>query len=377
MKVRFVKILCAVLIISMTALTFASCGKKYDAIYLEDDKGDIAVGFNENMVSYHMAMEKTSILRGMGLQEDMPELWTMTIGEYAKALGYEPEPSLKDMSFEEYYNDSAIKNAKRMVAASYLFDRMKGQDTVAGRLLAASDKKLEAQVDNVVSELQVSIGSKDDFESFISGLGITLEDFRKYYEMSFKTTELRKVVDVSEEEKMDYFAKNYSIVKHILINTNSKTNDAGEKVSLTAEEKQAELDKVKQIEARLAAGEEYEVIYAEYEGTDPGTAMYSEGYFVTDNNAFMPEFQNAALTMKEGEVRTVYTSYGAHIMKKYPMDPKKYSLYNDIKTDIESTLSTRAFNSLVNPYIDRVKTDDKILEDYTLSKVSMLNPNAK
>ena len=374
MRKTFSRMICLITSLALSVLTLASCGKKYDTIYIEDENGDIAAGFNENMVSFHMTVEKTAMLVGMGSQTDIPELWTMTVGEYAKQLGMEPVESLANTTFDEFYTDSAVDSAKRIVVSSYLFDKMKGENTVAGKLLAAADKKVEAQVDNIISQLQITIGSKDDFESFISGMGITLEDLRKYYEMNQKMIDLKTAVDVSEDEKKAYFSDNYAIVKHILINTNSKTNDAGEKVALTPEEKQAELDKVKQIEARLNAGEDYETVFAEFDGTDPGTQIYTEGYFVTNDNKYMPEFQDAALSMKEGEIRTVYTDYGAHIMKKYPMDTEKYNAYSDIYNEITTTLTARAFNNLINPYLNKVNIDEKTVKEYSMSKVAMMQP---
>ncbi len=371
MKNIFVRILCAVLVVTISVFSLSSCGKKYDTIYIENDDGEIAVGFNENLVSYHMSMEKTATLASIGYQEDIPELWTYKLSDF---LGEAVIDSVADMTFGEYNDKAALESAKKMIAASYLFDIMREEESVEGKYLASAYAKMEAWVDNWVSELQLTIGSKADFESFISGAGITMEDFRKYYEMSYKTTELRNAVYVSEDEKKEYFKNNYAIVKHILINTETKTNEAGEKVSLTAEEKEAKLAEVRTIEARLSAGEDYETVYAELAASDPGTQYYTEGYFVTDDNKFMPEFQNAALDMKEGEIRTIYTSYGAHIMKKYPMDENKYNIYSDIKTNIDTVLISAAYTKLLQPYIAKVKVNEEVVANYKMELISMIKP---
>ena len=374
MKRTFTEILSLVLVCIMAAFSFSSCAKKYDVIYYVDDKGNIASGFNENMLSFHMSMEKTALLVQMGFNEDAPELWNMSLKEYGELLGFEVVDSLANTTFGQYNDQASIDIAKNMIAAEYLYDTMKNEDTVAGKLLSSADKKLEAQVDNTVSQLQLAIGSKEQFESFISGFGITLEDFRKYYEMSYKATELRKALDVSEEEKKEYFANNYAIVKHILINTNSKTNDMGEKISLSEQEKLEKLNEVKKIEARLSSGEEFEAVYAEYDGQDPGTAYYTDGYFVTDNNMFMPEFQDAALDMNDGEVRTVYTSYGAHIMKKYPMDAEKYNLYSDVESEITTVLTNAEYTKLLAPYVQKIEVNSEIAAKYSMATVPMMDP---
>ncbi len=371
MKRTFTKILCLMLALTMAAFSLVSCGEKYDVIYIEDENGEIAAGFNENMVSFHMAMEKTTILAQLGMSEDNPELWNVTLSDL---LGTDVVDEVSQQTFGEYNDGIALDSAKKMIAASYLFDVMKEQDTVEGKVLKAADAKMEAQVDNTVSELQLTMGSKENFESFIGGAGISMEDFRKYYEMSYKTIELRGAVYVSEDEKKDYFADKYAIVKHILINTASKTNEAGEKVSLTAEELAAKTAEVRAIEARIAAGEDFESVYAEYAAADPGTQYYTEGYFVTNNGKFVSQFQDAALDMAEGEIRTVNTEYGVHIMKKYPMDANKYNYYSDVKSEIETVLTSEAYTKLIEPYVQKITVDEEAVAKYSMSMVSMLKP---
>ncbi len=373
MKKTLKKTLAALAVFSITACYLTSCGNKYDTVYYEDENGEIVSGFNENMFSFHMSMEKTTQLYSMGLTADYPELWSMSVSKFANLLGMEASSDIENLTVADIADKSALESAKKMVVAEYLYDTLKGEETVTGKLLADADKKLEAQVDNTVSQLQLSIGSKEQFESFISGFGITLDDFRKYYEMSYKATSLRSSVDVSEEEKQEYFLENYSTVKHILINTNSKTNDAGEKVSLTDEEKQTKLNEVTQIEARLSAGEAFEDIFEEYKDTDPGNSLYPNGYLVTDDNAYMAEFQNAALTMEEGEIRTVYTDYGAHIMKKYPTDVSRYT---EVNSSVTSAITDTKYTQLLTPYLKNVKINDEVVSKYSVATVSYMNTSS-
>ena len=73
MKNTLLRIFTAALVVIMSAVSFTSCIKKYDAIYFEGANGEIVSGFNENMLSYHMSMEKTTLLYGMGITSDVPE----------------------------------------------------------------------------------------------------------------------------------------------------------------------------------------------------------------------------------------------------------------------------------------------------------------
>jgi len=350
---------------------------KYKVICLKDEDGNIASGFNENMTAFHMTLEKTTLLAMLGAERDMPEFWDMTVEEYAMLTGEVPDGLAPDTTLGEYYGEYAVDNAKQMIAAEYLYDIMKDMDTPQGKLIAESDKKLEAQVDNLVSQMQLSLGSKEDFESFITGLGITLKDFRKYYEMSQKKIDLGKVIDVSEEEKIGYFVDNYVVVKHILVNTAFKYNDEGtQQVQLTQEEIDAKKSELELIEARLSAGETFEEIYNEYNAAgkndDPGVFYNPDGYLVSESSSYVPEFKEAALDMEIGEVRTVETDYGYHVMMRCHLDPERYNESTAEYNSITSTLTNKKLNEMLKPYIDRITVDTETLDKYTIASVPMM-----
>ena len=76
--------------------------------------------------------------------------------------------------------------------------------------------------------------------------------------------------------------------------------------------------------------------------------------------------------MKPGEVRTVATQYGTHIMKKYPMDEKLYNAYDDIYQNIKNVIQATLFNNMLDSVSDRLTVDEDIIASYDIIKIPLL-----
>ena len=95
-------------------------------------------------------------------------------------------------------------------------------------------------------------------------------------------------------------------VKHILIPT---TDDDGN--SLSESDKKKALQTANAI-YKKATPENFDSLIAE-NNNDPGQP--EEGYFVTENSGFVPEFEEAALKLKKNQIsKPVETTYGYHIL---------------------------------------------------------------
>lgn len=354
MKNTFKKILCATLCLMLLCVNLTSCGKGEPVF----SYGDAIM--NENMFSYHLSDNKTYYLLGIGATGDSAEFWNMQASQEGKTVG--------DMAFS-----TIVKGAKEIVASACLYDETKkaAEDKTA---FNEADIQIEKQVDSLISQLTKSKGSKSELEAYLSGFGTDLENLRKYYTLYFKMAALQGSVAVSDEEKQDYFDKNYSVVKHILVNTSFKVRDDGSKVSLTEEEKAEKVTLAEEINTRLLAGESFEELWEIYKDSDAsGAAKYYEGYFVGPNSSFTEAFQKAALDMAVGEIRTVQSTYGIHIIKKYPTDPEKYNLYSDVEAELIKDISNNKFNSLVEPHTEKVQVNDEVLAKYNIVNAPILN----
>lgn len=349
------KTICSLLASAMLTLALASCSSTKDVISYTDDNGKVTASMNENMFSYHLSDSKTFYLYGLGATGDSAELWNMKATEEGKTVG--------DMALE-----SVKTSAKKMVASAHMFELLKDGDTEGG--MAVVETEIEKKVDSVVEQLTRSLGSKGELESYLSQFGVDIKNLRAYYTLYYKSEAIKASFTATEDEKKAYFADNYSIVKHILINTTFKVKDDGSRVSQTEEERAAQLARAEALSARLSAGEDFDELWAlpEYQDADAaGAAMYPEGYFVCENSKFTPEFEAAALDMKDGEIRTVNSTYGIHIMKKYPMDSEKYNLYSDVDAALSSAVASASYEKAVAPYAERVTVDEELLSAYSMA----------
>jgi parvulin-like peptidyl-prolyl isomerase len=124
------------------------------------------------------------------------------------------------------------------------------------------------------------------------------EDWIKIYKEYQIINEL--TLEIANEELTPYDAR------HILLLTEEKTED--EKVSIK-QKAQDLLDKV-------LAGEDFAKLAGEY-SEDGGSVNNGGLYEGVAKGAFVPEFENAALSLKDGEIypNLVESSYGYHIIK--------------------------------------------------------------
>lgn len=357
---KLVKTLSALSLCVLLMLT--SCSKTRDVIYCADDSGKVVSAMNENMFSYSISEKKTETLAALGANADSADLWNMPSAQDGKTVG--------DMMLQ-----SIVNSGKVMVASGYMFEDTKKASDSARDVLEKAELEIEKNVDNLIEQLTRSVGSKSKLESYLAQFGTNIKNLRAYYTLYFKQAALIGSFVPTEEEKKEYFAENYSIVKHILINTSFKVKDDGSRVSLSEAEIAAQLARADALNIRLAAGEDFDELWAlpEYQDADAaGAAKYPEGYFVCEGSNFTPEFEKAALEMKPGEIRTVKSTYGVHIMKKYPMDAEKYNLYADIYSSLETAVGDLLFDEAVKPYVEKVTVNEDVVAEFSVATAAIM-----
>lgn len=134
--------------------------------------------------------------------------------------------------------------------------------------------------------------------------------------------------DVSEEEVVEMYNKNYVCAKHILIST---VGDDGQPIS--AGDKKLAREKAEYVLKRLDKGDSFDDLIEEY-GEDPGMANYPDGYVFT-RGEMVPEFENAVFDMRVDYTSQIIESdYGYHIIKRLPLpkisDQTKYNFLQQL-----------------------------------------------
>jgi len=159
----------------------------------------------------------------------------------------------------------------------------------------------------------------------------------------------------------DFYNQAYVRAKHILI----LTEDPQTGEALSKKEQANAKKQIEDIAKKLKNGEDFDALMNEY-CQDPGIIQNPDGYVFTAGE-MVPEFEEAAFALKEGEISgIVETSYGYHILKKEPLP--EVSEY--IKMIIENTIRTEISNRIIqgltdNADIELVTPIEKMIEEFS------------
>lgn len=189
---------------------------------------------------------------------------------------------------------------------------------------------------------------------------------------------------VSDEEALQFLQDNnveYLMAKHILL-SKTKTDEEGNSVDLTEEEKAEKLAEINSYldELRKLSGDEltkrFDELMQEH-SEDPGSTANPDGYLFREGD-MVPEFYEATLSIQEGEVSDVVeTDYGYHIILRLPLKldnvPVQYSAYvsygyDPSKLTLRFMVANTMFNKLIQSEIDKAKIENStLLEEYNVA----------
>ena len=355
------------------ALLATSCGLgQKPAMSLKHEKTTETV--SSEIYGYYLSYYKTRMLYtyyqaayGSNMPEDptafadVPELWPRFYAHpltYASMVKRQAESSLKQLlAIAAYCRENGIELSKKE--------------------LGDIDAKIEEITKNYYQN------SKSKFNAKLKSLGINEGIYREIKKYEALTgpfgrdlfdpeTGKRKITD---DMVNAIYRETCARVKHVLILLSPGTNDQdGNPEKYPEEELAARLAKIEDIYTRAANGEDFEGFLSESE--DPGTAAYPDGYTISENTNFMPEFVAAAFDMQIGEVRKVETSYGMHIMKKYALLPagESYDLDNNAtwKSVVLTEIQSYMMNDVLKPYTEKIEINTEETKKFDVSKMAIM-----
>lgn len=145
-------------------------------------------------------------------------------------------------------------------------------------------------------------------------------------------------------DQMDKASRTIASVRHILISTEQRKPEEALKIA-------------NDLEARLKKGEDFAKLAKEFTD-DPGSKETGGLYENADVSQWVPEFKDAALNQKVGEVGPpVKTSFGYHIIK---VENRKEKTFDEMKEELRA-------NALEAGYDDFGKNElDKLIVKYNL-----------
>lgn len=204
-------------------------------------------------------------------------------------------------------DDSAVvvETKAGNVTKDDLYNAMKDQagavilkDLVYTKVLSEKYEVTDKELDAKYKEMQAALGAQ--FDAIVEQNG---EDFVR---------ELLKSDMLKEKAAIDEIdVKKGEVVKASHILAKFSDNPTGE---ATEEQKAAAKKKIEEAKAKLDSGEKFEDVAKEY--SDDATAQNGGDLGWFGKGRMVPEFEEAAFALKEGETSEIIESqYGYHIIK--------------------------------------------------------------
>ena len=273
---KITKIISLSLAMMLVLVSFASCG-------LVENTSDV---------------EKARITRETVLKiADDVEVSGAYYGYYFMSVYNE---KLQEISASMSENSAATEEAPEI-------DKEEIKKEALKRVIASKMAYTKAKEEGIVLSKEDNANISSIMEQMTAGVsqnGMSFSNFCKVMETSPEGIE-----QVITEEYMGnlYYAKlvsdEFVSAKHILVE------------AATEEEKSEALKKIKDIQAKINAGEDFDKLMNEF-STDPGLQSQPNGYTFTKGQMVEP-FEKAAFALEVGGVSDIVeTDYGYHIIKK-------------------------------------------------------------
>ena len=204
----------------------------------------------------------------------------------------------------------------------------------AQRGAAASQEDID-ELDAQLQSLEEQAGGAEYFQNRLDTVCISKEDFRAINLVPYldealsKQMEERGELEVSEEELDGIIEENglYG-AKHILISTRRLNADGTGYEEFSDEERAQALEKAQDLREQLrGAGESEELFdelmneYSEDGRNEDGTLAMPDGYTLVYAGQMVPEFEEGAMALQEGEIsEPIESQFGYHIILRLPLD---------------------------------------------------------
>ena len=276
------------LMAAVMALLLFSCKK---------DDGETVISYGEISVSeklfiYELSRYKTELLANFGVTgTDVPEYWKTVIGTGKDG---------KEITVDNLHYEECLLNLRTIV---YFANYAKQNGF---NVTEEQHKALDEQMDKIVAQF----GSKAKVDVYLEEYGIDYDLYREYLELcQLYTNGVYLAYSnggeryITYDEEYEYYKNNYFTVKHVSVGTEiAGTDQQGNYIYFTDEEKKVQQEKITNIRNRIASGEDFNEIYLESE--DKLFETYPNGYTITKGalTGDKAGYEEVALGLEMGEV---------------------------------------------------------------------------
>jgi len=229
---------------------------------------------------------------------------------------------------------------------------------VAKRGIKVDESEVNAQLDTLKKG-----ASPEEFANSLKQMNMTEQALKEQFasQLAIKKlidTDLAPKVNVTQEAVKAFYDGNPDVFKtpemvrasHILVKVDK---------SATAEEKAKALEKIKGIQKRIKAGEDFAQVAKEVSDCPSKDNGGDLNFF--QKGQMVPPFDNAAFSMKPGDTSDIVeTEFGYHIIKLTDKKAPGTMSFDEIKPRIEQHLKTEKMSEEFPKYIETLKSKAKI-----------------
>jgi len=277
------------------------------------------------------------------------------IVQKAKDAGFVVTDEILDQARTEFENIIAEVASQMEIMDNNMQDEQEedtedqGKDYV-GEARAFVEEQLDAMgqtEDEYIELIAQQIVIDNYVEELVKDVNANEQEIQEYYEERLQIQ--KENISILAFEEVELYSPEEVRVKHVLIKLPQE--DIDQYNAMVDEGKTEEADKyldekLKAIEPKAMEvlekaqnGQEFEKLIEEY-GEDPGMEDNDVGYIVRQDGSFVPQFEEAAFSLEEGEISDlVASSYGYHIIKLYEKMPEKVYTLEEKYDELEQVVS--------------------------------------
>lgn len=248
---------------------------------------------------------------------------------------------------DEFYDQLVTQNGEQVLNA-----------LIAEKIMELEVEKLNIEVtdeemDTKLVEMQDYYGGEEEFDTFLTYVGYSLDDIKDNIETNLKLEKLLEpYIEITEEEKKEYFEINKTLfdqqeqvkASHILVDTKEEADE---------------------VKVKLNDGADFAEIAKEYSTDASNSGNGGDlGYF--GRGQMVAPFEDAVFSMGIGDIsEPVQTDYGFHIIKLEDYKEAKEAVYEDHAEEAEDAVFQSKINDAYNQwYTDKIG-EYKIINNIT------------
>lgn len=398
------KAIVLLLIVIMTVTPLASCSSQGKALMRFRD-----TEISTNMFSYMISSQKSAVKAEFDYYNALAYQYygTYYYGTNDFDAFINQEQELKDggkTTIAKELMDMIINSAKTYVIVNELCKRFNLEITDESTITAV-EERLKDDIDYAGNEDFLNIllseyGADLDIEreflystkrhnvlsNYLYGENgtqriadeLVKEDFRKNYNKfdcirydfydvdQEKQTQIIKKLDITDDEKKEYFDNNYTKIEHILFYYIDVTTTDGK--LLNDEQKAAKKKLAEEVYGKLKNGDltfdDAQNEYNEDKGFDKENDGVCFGKGDLDNKLI--NLENEALKINVDDISLVETEIGVHIIKRMPLTDSDYT--EEIKKLVNDAMVITRITEQANDFYEKLKDGSVTMTETDLKK---------